>query len=81
MGMKTAARRTAVTAIMSEYVMWGGPIVTRAEAARDCQLRGFSHGMLDYTVFSRPAVEAPEDPEMHSDFLRRIQVADGLVPA
>lgn len=80
--MKNSKRSTSpVTIVMNEYVNWGGPIVTRAEAYRDGQLRGYSPRMLDYTVFARTAVETPENPEWHVDFLHRIQVKDGLVLA
>lgn len=68
-----------VQAVMNEYVMWGGPVVTRHEAYKDGQLRGFDARMLDYTVFGRPAVAAPENPEWHVEFLRHIQEMDGLL--
>lgn len=70
--------RGALAEVLGEYVCWGGPIVTRAEAYRDGKARGFDARMLDYTVFGRPAVEAPADPAVHLAFLSRIRVADGL---
>ncbi len=75
-------KQNAVTKVMNEYVNWGGPIVTRIEAYADGKLRGFSPKMLDYTVFARTAVEAPataEEAAWHVNFLRRIQLADGLI--
>lgn len=65
----------AITALMNEYVNWGGPIVTRAQAYRDGRLRGFTARELDYAVFARKAVDAPDDPEWHVAFMDRIREA------
>lgn len=72
--MKTTARRTnIIDAVLDEYVVWGGPIVTRREALADMQARGFDARAIDISVFGRKAVEAPENPEQHVAFLRQIQ--------
>lgn len=71
-------RPTVIDQLMGEYVEWGGPVVTRAEAYRDGKARGYSHRLLDWTVLARPAVAAPEDPAEHLAFLRRIQARDGI---
>lgn len=67
-----------VSAFMAEYVAWGGPIVTRANALADAQLRGFNAREIDLGVFARRAVEAPENPAEHIAFLHAIQQRDGL---
>lgn len=72
--MKTTARRpNIIDRILDEYVVWGGPIVTRREALADMQARGFDARAIDISVFGRQAVEAPENPEAHVAFLRQIQ--------
>jgi hypothetical protein len=72
--MKTTARRTSlIDTILDEYVVWGGPVVTRREALADMQSRGFDARAIDISVFGRQAVEAPENPAEHVAFLRQIQ--------
>ena len=71
--MNTTKRRTIIDNLMDEYIMWGGPIVTRREALADMQSRGFDARAIDISVFGRKAVEAPENPEQHVAFLRQIQ--------
>jgi hypothetical protein len=71
--MKNTKRIDPMTALMNEYVVWGGPIVTRREALADMQSRGFDARAIDISVFGRKAVEAPENPEAHVAFLRQIQ--------
>lgn len=66
-------RSTAVQQVMDEYVVWGGPIVTRSEAVADCKLQGFDAKAIDVLVFGRKAVPAPADPAAHVAFLRQIQ--------
>jgi hypothetical protein len=74
--MKNTKRIDPVTAVMNEYVVWGGPIVTRREALADMQSRGFDARAIDICVFGRKAVEAPENPEQHVAFLRQIQAME-----
>lgn len=74
--MKNNERTNPVQAVMNEYVVWGGPIVTRHEAYKDMKARGFDARAIDISVFGRPAVEAPEDPEAHLAFLRQIQAME-----
>lgn len=71
-------RHNIIDKVLDEYVVWGGPIVTRREALADAKLRGFSARQIDYCIFGRREVEAPADPAAHSDFLYRIQSMDGL---
>jgi hypothetical protein len=71
--MKNTKRTDPLTTLMNEYVVWGGPIVTRREALADMQSRGFDARAIDISVFGRKAVEAPENPEAHVAFLRQIQ--------
>jgi hypothetical protein len=71
--------RNLVTEFMNEYVAWGGPIVTRKVAYDDCILKGFTAHQADFMAFGRKAVEAPADPAGHLAFLRRIQMAEGLI--
>lgn len=66
-------KRSPIQQVMDEYVMWGGPIVTRAEAYADMKARGFDARAIDINVFGRAAVPAPEDPSAHVAFLRQIQ--------
>lgn len=77
--MKNFAAANPMTSLMNEYIVWGGPIVTRAEAVKDAQLRGLSAKCIDISIFGRKAVDAPECPEWHVDFLRQIQQMDGIV--
>lgn len=72
--MNTTARRSnIIDRVLDEYVVWGGPIVTRREVLADVQAKGFSDREIDILVFGRTEVPAPENPEMHVEFLRRIQ--------
>jgi len=70
MDMNTQKRRNILDAVLDEYVVWGGPVVTRREALHDMQSRGFDARAIDISVFGRKAVEAPENPEAHVAFLR-----------
>jgi len=78
MHMNTTKRSKPVQAVMNEYVMWGGPIVTRAEAFADCKAKGFDDKAIDVLVFGRQAVAAPENPAAHVAFLRQIQAMEGF---
>ncbi len=69
-------RRNIIDQVLDEYVVWGGPVVTRREALADMQSRGFDARAIDISVFGRKAVEAPADPEANVAFLRRIQVME-----
>jgi hypothetical protein len=62
-----------ITAVMNEYVVWGGPVVTRAEAFADCKAKGIPAKGIDILVFGRQSVPAPADPEAHVEMLRQIQ--------
>lgn len=66
-------RSNPVQQVMAEYVVWGGPIVTRAEAYADCKAQGFDARAIDMLVFGRNSVPAPADPAAHVAFLRQIQ--------
>lgn len=72
----TATRRNIVGQFMAEYIMWGGPIVTRQEAWNDCMARGIDKRQADYCVFARQSVAAPTDPAAHVAFLRQIQAME-----
>jgi hypothetical protein len=72
--MKTST--SPVQAVMNEYVMFGGPIITRAVAYADMKDRGFDARAIDISVFGRKSVEAPVDPEAHLAFFRQIQAMD-----
>jgi hypothetical protein len=65
-----------VQAVMNEYVIWGGPIVTRAVAYADMKARGFDARAIDISVFGRKAVEAPADPAAHLAFFRQVQALE-----
>lgn len=65
-----------VQAIMAEYVVWGGPTITRAVAYADMKARGFDARAIDISVFGRQSVPAPMDPAAHLDFFRRIQAME-----
>jgi hypothetical protein len=69
-------RSNPVQQVMDEYVVWGGPTITRAEAYADMKARGFDARAIDISVFGRQSVEAPTDPAAHLDFFRRIQAMD-----
>lgn len=69
-----AVKRTNILdLVLDEYVAWGGPVITRRVALQDCRDRGFSDKAIDVLVFGRTEVPAPENPEWHLDFFRRIQ--------
>ena len=74
--MKNTDSRNIIAKVMNEYVVWGGPIVTRAEAYADMTARGFDARAIDISVFGRQSVEAPENPEAHLAFFRQIQAMD-----
>lgn len=74
--MNTTKRTNIIDQVMNEYVMWGGPVITRAEAYADMKARGFDARAIDISVFGRAAVPAPEDPAAHLDFFRRIQAME-----
>lgn len=69
----TVKRRNPVQQVMDEYVVWGGPIVTRAEAYADCIAQGMDARQADYCAFARKAVPTPADPAANLAFLRQIQ--------
>ena len=66
-----------MNALMNEYVVWGGPIVTRAVALADCREQGISDKGIDVLVFGRQAVPAPADPEAHVAMLAHIRATFG----
>lgn len=70
-------RPTIIDRLMAEYVVWGGPVVTRAEALADCKAQGLDAQAIDVLVFGRAAVPAPDDPAAHSEMLRRIRALVG----
>lgn len=67
----TVKRSNPVQVVMDEYVMFGGPIVTRAVAYADMKDRGFDARYIDISVFGRQSV--PADPAAHLAFFRQIQ--------
>lgn len=69
--MKTSTR-SLIDQVMDEYVVWGGPIVTRKMAYDDAIASGFTAHQADYMAFGRKAVDAPADPAAHVAFLRQI---------
>ena len=73
------AQPRGVSAFLGEYVAWGGPIVTRAEAYADAVRSGFSRQAIDWLVFARAAVSAPDDPAAESAWLREIVAAEAAV--
>lgn len=74
--MNNNKRSNIVSQVMNEYVMWGGPIVTRAEAYADCIAKGMTAHEADYCAFGRRSVPAPADPAAHVAFLRQIQAME-----
>jgi len=74
--MKTIARRTIVDTVLDQYVVWGGPVVTRREAMADCKAKGFDARAIDTLVFGRREALAPADPRAEVEFLRQIQALD-----
>lgn len=75
MGMKTN-RRSILDQVLDEYVVWGGPIITRREALADCKAKGFGAKAIDVLVFGRREVDAPADPAAHVACLRQIQAME-----
>ena len=71
MGKNT--KRNIIERVLDEYVVWGGPVVTRREVLADCQSKGFDARQIDVLVFGRQSVAAPADPAAHVAFLRQIQ--------
>lgn len=71
--MKNTKRTNPIQQVMNEYVMWGGPIVTRKVAYDDCIAKGMTPRQADYCAFGRQSVPAPADPAAHLAFLRQIQ--------
>lgn len=68
-----ARRRTLVDELMAEYIPMGGPVLTRADAYAHLTRLGITGRARDHAVFARAAVPAPEDPEAHRAFARRIE--------
>lgn len=66
-------RSNPVEQVMNEYIVFGGPIVTRRVALEDMQARGFDARTIDISVFGRQSVPAPADPAAHLAFFRQIQ--------
>ena len=66
-------KNNVVAKVMNEYVVWGGPIVTRAEAHADCKAQGLDAKAIDILVFGRQAVPAPADPAANSALLAQIR--------
>lgn len=65
-----------VQKFLSEYIVWGGPIVTRLEAYQDCMQRGIVGSERDYAVFARKAVDAPDDAANQLAWLRQVQAEE-----
>jgi hypothetical protein len=68
-----AKRSNPIQQVMDEYVVFGGPIITRKVAYDDCIARSFTAHEADYIAFARKAVPAPADPAAHLAFFRQIQ--------
>jgi len=66
-------RTNIIDKVLDEFVVWGGPVVTRRVALMDCKDRGFSAKAIDALVFGRQSVPAPENPEAHLAFFYQIQ--------
>lgn len=66
-------RSNPVQQVMDEYIVFGGPIITRKVAYDDCIAQGFTAHEADYIAFARTAVPAPADPAAHLAFFRQIQ--------
>ena len=76
MNSKRSTRTNAVQQVMAEYIAWGGPVITRAEAYADMKARGFDARAIDISVFGRQSVPAPADPAAHLAFFRQIQAME-----
>lgn len=68
-----ASKRNLIDQVLDQYVVWGGPVVTRREALADCRSKGLDAKAIDISVFGRREVPAPSDPAAHVAFLRQIQ--------
>lgn len=71
--MKNNDRRNIIDQVLDEYVVWGGPIIQRRYVLEDVRAKGFDAKAIDYIVFGRTEVAAPEDPEAHLAMHRSIQ--------
>jgi len=71
-------RPNLVSQMMAEYIPMGGPVLTRADAYAHLTRLGVTGRARDYAVFARAAVPAPDDPEWHRDFARRIEEKEGI---
>lgn len=69
-------RRSIIDDVLDEFVVWGGPTITRREALADCRERGFDAKAIDVLVFGRRQAPAPADPAAELAFFRRIQEAE-----
>jgi hypothetical protein len=71
MDMKNTGRQNIIDQVLDEYVPWGGPIVQRRVLLSHMREQGFDARAIDFSVFGREAVPAPENPEWHLDFFRQ----------
>lgn len=72
--MNTNKRTNIIDTVLAEYVNWGGPIVQRREVLAELRANGsFSDKAIDFIVFGRTQVPAPENPEWHLNFLHQVQ--------
>ena len=65
MDMKNNERRHIVDLVLDEYVVYGGPIITRRELLSTLREQGASAKFIDFWVFGRTSVPAPVDPAAH----------------
>lgn len=65
--MKNTDSGNIIDKVLDEYVTWGGPIVTRRDVLNHMRAEGFDAKAIDFWVFGRNAVPAPENPEWHLD--------------
>jgi hypothetical protein len=70
--MKNTDSRNIIDKVLDEYVPWGGPIVQRRVLLAEMREQGFDAKAIDFWVFGRNAVPAPENPEWHLDFFRQV---------
>ena len=67
---------TIIDRVLDEYVVWGGPSITRREALADCRAKGFDDKAIDVLVFGRSQAETPADPAAHLAFWRQVQAME-----
>lgn len=65
--------RKGVDKVMHEFVNWGGPVIKRYQARKQALEQGFTDDDLQYILWTREAVEPPEDPAFHRQFAMEAQ--------